>query len=152
MRTRFFLSHTHVVISVIVSQSEKHIIDCAHSTTESLMRKLLGRVMAPEDVIQVLETKVMDEDVAFLPPNDRDIGEKCRIAIAGLGDDQSPDTIAAIIQSCTDWIQKFVEKMIKTLPFKQMLLFSRLYPPTLSKTSVSDCESASYCSITVIVY
>lgn len=114
-------------------------VGVALAATGKLLRSLAGRIMRPIDVADMVESKKLP-DVPLLPERDFDVGQKARISITAMGDDSSTEMITSIIKSCTEWIEAFLNKMLKTLPFDQMKLYSFMHPPTLTDTSVSDCK------------
>lgn len=124
-------------------------IDVALTATEKLLRSLAGRIMRPMDVADMVESRKLP-DVSLLPERDIDVGQKARIAITSMGDDSSTELITSIITSCTEWIEAFLTKMLKTLPFDQMKLYSFMHPPTLTNTSVSDCKYILGCDKRVV--
>lgn len=108
--------------------------------TTKLMKRLAARLMKNDDIIEMIQSKSIPDDLELLPYNERDVGDKCRAHVVSLGDDTSPASINSILDYCTGWIMSFLTKMLKTLPFDQMILYSYMYPAQLNEVSASDCK------------
>lgn len=122
-------------------------MDVAYDASETLLKQLLGRIVPPSRCGELLQQlreggklSIDFSSLEFLSLDEIDIGTDARIELAKLGDDTEPSEIKGYVQSCVEWIISFITKMLKALPFKEMLLYSYLNPATLGERKISDCK------------
>lgn len=114
-------------------------MDKSHEASTKLMKQLLCRILSPADALKVVESGSLEAAADLLNSDDIDIGVNSRIALTQLEDTHS-DLLVEIVTHCASWIQAFIQKMLKSLPFEDMALFRHLNPRTLNATKPTDCK------------
>ena len=80
-------------------------MDQAHTATQHLLKRLLGRIYEPADVMRIISERKVGTQYVLLPYKDTAVGDECRMLLTTMAEETSKEIRNKVVESCVNWIK-----------------------------------------------